>query len=96
MRKASIQPQPAFANGLRVLATQLAVVSVADNLFDRVTFKYTLYDANDEFAGESTFTLDGIEEYATWDNSPEDAYKIVAAGIDVTLIDETTKMFEVE
>jgi len=95
MKQVQIKPQLAFANGQRVIATKLSVISVLDNLFDHVIFKYTLHDKADQFAGESTFELNG-DKYAQWDNTPEGAYKIVADAIDVTLIDETTKMFEVE
>jgi hypothetical protein len=64
-------------------------------LFDNVIFKYTLQDEKGNFAGESTYELRG-EYYATWDNSPEGAYQIVADSIGVEIIGENAKMFEVE
>lgn len=66
-----IAPQAAFANGKRMVATQLNVVSISDNLFDNVIFKYTLMDADGAWAGESTFEIWKItdatspDDYAT-------------------------------
>ena len=76
-----IKPFPAFANGQRMTATAISVVSVSDNLFDHVVFKYTLLTAQGEWAGEASHELKGLEQYRTWDASPEGAYTIVAAGV---------------
>lgn len=92
MKTVEIAPVRAFANGNKVEATKLNVVSISDNLFDNVTFRYTLYDANNSWAGESTFSLNGIDEYSEWDTSPEGAYAIVANGIGVEIIEQDTKM----
>jgi hypothetical protein len=94
MKQVQINPQQAFANGQRVTATKLSVISVLDNLFDHVIFKYTLHDEADQFAGESTYELRG-DDYTKWDTSPEGAYAIVAEGIGVEIVNEATRMFEV-
>lgn len=91
MKSVQIKPQLAFANGRRVSATHFNVVSIQDNLFDHVIFKYTLLDANGAWAGESTFELEGEEVYGTWDTTPEGAYAIVAAGIGLEIVQENTK-----
>lgn len=91
MRTVQIKPQLAFANGKRMEATQFNVVSISDNLFDAVTFKYTLFDENLVWAGESTFSLEGRETYLTWDASPEGAYTLVAAGIGLELAPSVSK-----
>lgn len=85
MKTIQIKPATAFANGKRMEATQLNVVSVSDNLFDHVVFKYTLFDAQNQWAGESTYELIGLEQYTTWFATPEGAFAIVAAGIGIEL-----------
>lgn len=95
MKSVHIKPQAAFANGKRMLATQFNVVSVEDNLFDHVIFKYTLLDSNNEWAGESTYELDA-SNYSTWDATPAGAYKIVADGIGVEIVEEDTKVMFIE
>lgn len=77
-----IVPYSAFVNGKKVMAHGINVVSVADNLFDHVIFKYTLYDEHCHWAGEGAFELKGAA-YATWDAMPESAFQIVADGIGV-------------
>ena len=91
MKTVQFAPQIAFANGKKMSATQLNVVSIADNLFDHVIFKYTLLDENGIWAGESTFELNGIEDYSTWDATPNGAFEIVAAGIGLELVKENSK-----
>ena len=86
MITAQIKPHVAFANGKRMVATQFNVVSISDNLFDHVIFKYTLLDAGGAWAGESTYELKGVAEYSTWFATPEGAYVIVAAGIGLELL----------
>jgi hypothetical protein len=86
MKTVQVKPQAAFANGKRMVATKLNVVSIQDNLFDHVVFKYTLLDANNSWAGESTYELNGITEYSTWDATPSGAYALVAAGIDLEIV----------
>ena len=95
MKTAQIKPHVAFANGKRMVATQFNVVSIQDNLFDHVIFKYTLLDAGGAWAGESTYELNGIDQYSTWFATPEGAYVIVAAGIGLELVETDTKaMFD--
>ena len=91
MKTAQIKPYPAFANGKRMVATQFNVVSIQDNLFDHVIFKYTLLDSGGAWAGESTYELNGIDQYSTWFATPEGAYVIVAAGIGLELVATDTK-----
>jgi hypothetical protein len=86
MKTIAIKPYTAFANGKRMVATKLNVTSIKDNLFDRVVFLYTLLDADNGWAGESTYELNGIEEYTTWDATPSGAYEIVAAGIGLEIV----------
>jgi hypothetical protein len=89
-----VKPQAAFANGKRMTATQFNVVSISDNLFDHVIFKYTLFDENMVWAGESTFELNGRETYLTWDASASGAYTLVAEGIGLELAVSKSAMFE--
>jgi hypothetical protein len=98
MKTVQIKPYTAFANGKRIVATHLNVVSVKDNLFDHVVFKYTLLDDNCLWAGESTYELNGIEVYSTWDASADGAYDIVAAGIglEIMSIEEAGKVIFLE
>jgi hypothetical protein len=96
MRTVQIKPQAAFANGKRMLATQFNVVSIEDNLFDAVTFKYTLFDEHMVWAGESVFSLEGRDTYLTWDASPEGAYTLVAEGIGLEINAPRTAMFGAE
>jgi hypothetical protein len=93
MRTVQIAPQTAFANGKRMEATQFNVVSIEDNLFDHVVFKYTLFDENMVWAGESVWELNGRETYLTWDASAEGAYTIVAQGIGLEITAPKTQMF---
>lgn len=95
MKKVSITPQVCYCNGKQITATQFNVVSVADNLFDHVVFKYTLFDATGGFAGEASYELKGVEQYTTWDASPEGAFEIVAKGIGLELSPAVSgKLFE--
>jgi hypothetical protein len=86
MNTVQIKDAVAYANGKRMVATQLNVVSVADDLFSKVIFKYTLLDANGVWAGDSTYELNGIDAYNTWDFSAEGAFKIVANGIGLEIV----------
>ena len=53
MTTKQIQPVIAYANGKRMTAEQVNVVSVSDNLFDTVILKHTLYNALGAWAGEA-------------------------------------------
>lgn len=81
MIKVAVKKFPAFANGKRLDVEAFSVVSVSDNLFDHVVFKYTLLTASGEWAGEASFALKGREIYQTWDASAAGAYRIVAKAI---------------
>lgn len=81
MQVVKVKPSVCYANGKRMIATHLNVQSVFDDLFTHVIFKYTLLDDNGQWAGESTYELDGIEQYSTWFATPSGAFEIVAAGI---------------
>lgn len=86
MKTVNITPAVGFANGKRHVATQLHVVSVADNLFHKVVFRYTLLDENNQHAGEGSYTLEGFEAYSAWDASADGAYIIVAAGLQLEIL----------
>ena len=77
-----IKPAKAYVNGKQMTAEAISVVSVSDNLFDHVIFKYTLHTADGQWAGEAIFELQG-DDYKKWDASPLGAYQIVAEGIGV-------------
>ncbi len=96
MLTVQIQPQLAFANGKKMQATQFNVVSISDNLYDSVCFKYTLYDANMVWSGESTVSLEGREAYVTWDATATGAHKIVADAIGLEIVSAAPKLFEFE
>ena len=85
MKTVQIEEAVCFANGKRMIAAKLNVVSVSDNLFDQVVFRYTLFGGDGQWAGESTFELNGLDQYTTWDATPAGAYRIVAAGIGVQI-----------
>lgn len=86
MKKVKIRPMPCFCNGEHLTATFFNVVSVKDDLFQFVQFKYTLYDVQGVYAGEGSYELNGSECYGKWDASPEDAYNIVADGVGLDII----------
>lgn len=91
-----IKPATAYANGKRMIATQFNLCSLNDNLYDAVTFKYTLLDENGVWAGESTYALEGRENYTKWDASASGAYELVAAAIGLELVPTIGKLFEFE
>lgn len=92
----SIKPAKAYVNGKQMIATQFNVKSLNDNLYDEVTFLYTLLDENGVWAGEATYSLSGRENYTTWDATASGAYKIVADGVGLEIVDEAPKLFEFE
>jgi hypothetical protein len=98
MKTVKIKPYTAFVNGKRIVATQLNVFSIQDNLFDHVIFKYTLLDDDGLWAGESTYELNGLAEYQTWNTTADNAFEIVAAGIglEVESVDEAGKVVFLE
>jgi len=95
-----IVPHSAFVNGRKIMASAINVVSVADNLFDHVVFKYTLYDAVSAWAGEGAYELRGAP-YVAWNDAAtaavgggasaavalaEAAFQVVADGIGVVFV----------
>jgi hypothetical protein len=86
MKVVQIKPAICYANGKRMVATQLNVTSVKDDLFENVTFLYTLFDEAGQWAGESTYALVGLAQYQTWYATPDGAFEIVAAGIGLEII----------
>ena len=86
MITAQIKPAKAYVNGHQMTATQFNVKSLNDNLYDEVTFLYTLLDEHGTWAGEATYTLKGRENYVTWDATASGAYQIVANGIGLELV----------
>jgi uncharacterized membrane protein len=82
--KKKIKPVKAYVNGKQMTATAFNVVSVSDNLFDHVIFKYTLLTEGGAWAGEAIFELK-VSDYKKWDASAEGAYRIVAEGIGLEL-----------
>jgi TPR repeat protein len=63
-----IKPAKAYVNGKQMIATKFNVKSLNDNLYDEVTFLYTLLDENGVWAGEATHTLKGRENYVAQDD----------------------------
>lgn len=91
-----IKPAKAYVNGKQMIATQFNVKSLNDNLYDEVTFLYTLLDENGVWAGEATYSLTGRENYTKWDASASGAYQIVADGIGLEIVQVAGKMFDFE
>jgi len=89
-----IQPAKAYVNGKQMIAEKINIISIGDNLFDHVTFKYTLFTDDGGWAGEATFELVGLDDYKKWDASPEGAYQIVADGIGVEFVPMMGAFFE--
>jgi hypothetical protein len=91
MKTVKVNPQAAFANGKRLVAEAINVVSISDNLFDHVVFRYTLVDKDGVWAGESTYELKGSEQYGKWDTSAQNAYEIVIAGLGLEILPTLSK-----
>jgi hypothetical protein len=91
-----IKPAKAYVNGKQMIATKFNVKSLNDNLYDEVTFLYTLLDENGVWAGEATHSLTGRENYLAWDATASGAYTIVAAGIGLEIVPSEGKLFEFE
>lgn len=81
----NIKPMQCFCNGNAFIAEKIAIESVKDNLKNYVLFKYTLSDANGNFAGEGHYALDE-NTYGLWDASADGAYQLVCAGIGLELL----------
>lgn len=91
-----IKPAKAYVNGKQMIATQFNVKSLNDNLYDEVTFLYTLLDEHGVWAGEATTSLSGRDNYVTWDATASGAHKIVAEAIGLEIVDEAPKLFDFE
>lgn len=96
MLKVEIKPAVAFANGKRMVAKYFNVKSLNDDLHETVTFLYTLLDENGVWCGESTYVLNGRENYLAWDATASGAYTIVAAGIGLEIVPSIGAMFDFE
>jgi hypothetical protein len=91
-----IKPEKHFANAKKVMTTQFNVKSLNDNLYDEVTFLYTLLDESGNWLGEATTTLSGRENYLQWDATATGAYKIVADAVGFEIVDDAPKLFTFE
>lgn len=78
-------PYPAFCNGQKITVQNINVTSIFDDLEENVTFKYTLTDINQNWAGEGIYRLDKTN-YDSWDATMWNAYEIVANAIGLELI----------
>ena len=82
-----VLPLDAFYKSQRVQIENINVVSVADNLVDEVTFKYTVASGDvgfEQYVGEGAITI-SPDKYATWDASALGAYQIVCEAIGLEL-----------
>jgi hypothetical protein len=96
MKRVKLTPAVAYTNGKQSTINAINVQSVADNLFDAVTFRYILFNTEGGHCGEGAFDLKGEEQYKTWDASPEGAYTIVIAGLGLEILPTVsrTSIFE--
>jgi hypothetical protein len=85
MKSVKVLPQIAYANGKQVTVEGISVASVFDNLFDHVTFRYTLLDKHGVHCGEGAYELKG-QRYSEWDASAQNAYEIVIAGLGLEVL----------
>jgi hypothetical protein len=77
MKSVPIIPQIAYANGKQVTIHSVHVLSVFDDLFSHVVFKYVLLDEHRQPCGEGAYTIKEKAIYDTWDATPEGAYLMV-------------------
>lgn len=110
MQFKKIKPSIAYANGKRMTAEAINVVSRDDDLFGNVVFRYTLFNASGEWAGESCLTCkytqsekskflgldeDGATVLCAWDASADGAYTVVAEAIGLEFVHvDKTAFFE--
>ena len=85
MQFKTIKPSSAFTSAGRVTVEKINLVSVSDNLVDKVTFKFTLADKDGAIACDGVFTLEG-DDYGTWDASDRGAYEIVCKALGLELL----------
>lgn len=84
MQFKTIKPSSAFTSSGRVTVEKINLLSVSDNLVDKVTFKFTLADKEGAIACDGIFTLEG-DKYGTWDASDRGAYMIVCDALGLEL-----------
>ena len=96
MITAAIKPFPCISYNKLSKATSINLRSVSDDFYDHVKFFVTFFDSDDIQCGECTYEITTREEYITWDASATGAYKIVAAGMGLELVQKTGKLFEFE
>ena len=92
MKIVKVNPFPSFCNGERGTVAGFNLRSVADNLENHVIFKYTLVDANNVQVGEGQYQLVG-DDYRAWDSTAADAYRIVAKGIGLEIVNDLAADF---
>jgi hypothetical protein len=98
MKTVKIKPTIAYANGKRLEATKIHVKSYEDDLFDNVSFRYTLFDDNNTWAGEAVLaaqytsadtnelvSVEGHNIVCTWDATADGAYGIVCKSLGLEL-----------
>jgi hypothetical protein len=73
-----------WQNGVILEANKISI-TVHDNLNDSASFYYTLF-AGDNAVVNSSIEING-EDYTKWNGSNDAAYKLVAAKINVTIIE---------
>jgi hypothetical protein len=85
MKSVQLTPSIGYCNGKQYTIEGINVQSVFDDLFSRVVFRYILLTKNGIQCGEGSYELSG-ERYGEWDSSPEQAYKIVIAGLGLEIV----------
>lgn len=80
-----IKPASAFTSAGRVTVEKINLMSVSDNLVDKVTFKFTLADKDSSIVCDGAFTLEG-DDYGTWDATDRGAYEIVCQALGLELL----------
>lgn len=84
MQFKTIKPSSAFTSSGRVTVEKINLLSVSDNLVDKVTFKFTLADKDGAIACDGVFTLEG-NDYGKWDATDRGAYEIVCESLGLEL-----------
>jgi hypothetical protein len=92
MRIVPVKPVLSFCSQGPKTVVGLNVQTCKDNLEDKnstdghAVFKYTLFDADNCWAGENEIELMG-EDYMAWDSTSDMAYQIVAKAIGLEIVD---------
>lgn len=82
----NIKPSSAFTSAGRVTVEKINLISVSDNLTDKVTFKFTLADKDGAIACDGVFTLEG-DKYGTWDATDRNAYELACESLGLELLE---------